>query len=60
MQTSSITEYAHALYTAHGDRAEFEAARKAKEAREIGARQEAERWQSIRLHIKELRGARQT
>ncbi|OAN84277.1 hypothetical protein A8B78_07355 [Jannaschia sp. EhC01] len=60
MQTQSITEYAHALYAAHGNRAEHEAARKAKVANDNGAREEAERWQSIRLHIKELRGARQT
>lgn len=60
MQTSIITQYAHALYAAHGDRAEHEAARKAQVANGNGESDEAKRWQSIRLHIKELRGARQT
>lgn len=60
MQTSTVSQYAHALYAAHGDRAELEAAQKAKAANDNGAREEAERWNNIRLHIKELRGARQT
>lgn len=60
MQTSSTTQYAHALYAAHGDKAEYEAARKAQVAAEEGENDEARKWQSIRLHIKELRGARQT
>ena len=59
MQTSSITQYAHALYRAHGDMAEVEAARKAHEADTDGQADEARKWQSIRMQIKELRGAHQ-
>ncbi len=60
MQTSSLTQYAHALYAAHGDKAEHEAALKAQAANKDGNPDEAEKWQNIRMHIKELRGARQT
>lgn len=60
METSTITQYAHALYAAHGDKAEHEAAQKAQAANDNGNPEEAKRWQSIRMHIKELRGARQT
>lgn len=59
MQTGSTTRYAHALYRAHGDMAEVEAARKAQAANDEGQPEEAARWQSIRMHIRELRGARQ-
>ncbi len=57
MQSSEITQHAHALYRAYGDKAEAEAARKAREA---GAKSEAEDWRKIRRHIKELRGPRLT
>jgi len=60
MQTSATAQYAHALYAAHGDKAEHEAAQKAHVANDNGDRVGAERWQSIRQHIKELRGAHQT
>ena len=57
MLQSEITQYAHALYVAHGDKAEAEAAQKAKIA---GTPDEAEDWRKIRFKIKELRGPRST
>lgn len=57
MLQSDITQYAHALYVAHGDKAEAEAAKKARDAKNMA---ESRKWEKIRLHIKELRGARQT
>lgn len=60
MQTADVIRHARALYDAHGDKAEAEAAQKAATARETGDADSAETWTKIRLHIKELRGARQT
>lgn len=60
MQHSELVQYARSLYDAHGDKAEAEAAQKAAAARDGGATDEAEKWEKIRRHIKELRGARQT
>ncbi|MEJ6389005.1 hypothetical protein [Gymnodinialimonas ulvae] len=57
MLQSDITQYAHALFVAHGDKAEAEAAQKARNAQNTA---ESRKWDQIRLHIKELRGARQT
>ena len=57
MQMSEIVQHAHALYRAHGDKAEAEAALRAREA---GDAQEAEAWQKIRRQIRELRGPRAT
>jgi hypothetical protein len=53
MQTSEIIQHAHALYRAHGDKAEAEAAQKAKAAEDPAT---AEAWQKIRMKIRELRG----
>lgn len=58
MQTSKITEYAHALYAAHGDKAEAEAAQKARNFETKGDVATAETWRAVRRAIKELRGAR--
>lgn len=60
MQTKDIIQYAHALYDAHGDKAEAEAAHKAADAREAGKSEDAGKWDKIRLHIKELRGPKST
>ena len=57
MLQSEITQYAHSLFAAHGDRAEAEAAQKARDAKSDA---DTRKWEKIRLHIKELRGARQT
>lgn len=60
MKMQDIIQHARALYDAHGDKAEAEAAQKAVSEAEAGNKEAAENWQKIRLHIKELRGARQT
>lgn len=57
MNTQDIIQHAHALYRAHGDKAEAEAAQKAKAATDPA---EAEAWRKIRFKIKELRGPRAT
>lgn len=57
MHHSDIAQYANSLYRAHGDKAEAEAAQKARDAT---TKEDAEKWEKIRLHIKEMRGARQT
>jgi hypothetical protein len=60
MDHKDLVQYARSLYTAHGDKAEAEAARKAAAAREAGDSTEADKWTKIRESIKELRGARQS
>jgi hypothetical protein len=60
MKMQEIVQHAHALYRAHGDKAEAEAARKASAEAEAGNPGEAEVWDKIRRHIKELRGPRAT
>ena len=57
MKTAKIAEYARSLFDAHGDKAELEAARKAKECREAGDVAEAENWEAIRRAVSEIRGA---
>jgi hypothetical protein len=57
MNTQDIIQHAHALYRAHGDQAEVEAAQKAQSA---NSPSEAEDWRKIRFKIKELRGPRAT
>jgi len=60
MGTSDLIQYAHALYTAHGDKAEAEAAQKATQAEAANDTAEADKWRLIRSHIKELRGPKAT
>ncbi|TBX27539.1 hypothetical protein [Nioella sediminis] len=60
MGTSDLIQYAHALYNAHGDKAEAEAAQKALSEEEAGNAEEAQKWRAIRGHIKELRGPKST
>lgn len=60
MEMAKITEYARALYDAHGDRAEAEAARKAKEHEDAGDNDQAETWRAVRRAISEMRGARES
>jgi hypothetical protein len=57
MNTQDIIQHAHALYRAHGDKAEAEAAQKANPPTSPS---EAEDWRKIRFKIKELRGPRAT
>lgn len=56
MGPSSIMTYASALYSAHGDQAEFEAAQKARVAREKGDLSRAATWDKVRIHIRQMRG----
>jgi hypothetical protein len=60
MNMQDIARQAHALHEAHGGRAEAEAAQKASREAAAGNRDEAETWERIRAHIREIRGARQT
>ena len=60
METTKIAEYARALYEAHGDRAEAEAAQKAKRCDEEGNSAEADTWRAVRTAISEMRGARES
>lgn len=52
-----VHESARKLYQAHGDKAELEAAQKARSLRESGHVDEAENWQRIREAIAQMRGA---
>ncbi len=56
MEVSKINEYARALYASRGDKAEAEAAQKAKKHEEAGETKEAADWRAIRAAIRELRG----
>ena len=60
MGASDLIQYAHALYSAHGDKAEAEAAQKAAAAEASGGATEADKWRKVRGHIKELRGPKST
>ena len=55
-----VSEYAQALYRAHGDKAEAEAARRHRELEAKGQPEEAEDWRRIRSVITQMRGPRQT
>jgi hypothetical protein len=59
MDCSDLVHYARNLYDAHGGRAEAEAAQKAAAAREAGKADDAAKWDKIRAHIRDLRGAHQ-
>ena len=60
MEIAKITEYARALYNAHGDKAEAEAAQRAKQHEEAGETSEAETWRAVRRAIREIRGAHES
>lgn len=60
MDVIKTTEIAHALYRAHGDRAEFEAAQKERQLKDAGDENEAANWRAIRGNIRRLRGANQS
>ncbi|MBF9036625.1 hypothetical protein HKCCE2091_20510 [Rhodobacterales bacterium HKCCE2091] len=57
MDMSDIARHARALYDAHGDSAEAEAAKQAQRAKSFGDTATATEWQRIRSAIRELRGA---
>ncbi len=58
-QAMAISQHAHALYRAHGDKAEAEAAQRERAADAAGKRQEARDWRKIRESIRQIRGANQ-
>ena len=51
-----IDDYARRLYAASGDKAEYEAAQKARDCEARGAEDEAEQWRRVREKIRILRG----
>ena len=57
MNAVEIHDSARMLYEAHGDKAEFEAAQKARQLEKSGDTKEAEEWRRIRKAIAEMRGA---
>jgi hypothetical protein len=57
MDVLEIQESARKLYQAHGDKAEFEAAQKARHFKDVGNAEEAEDWKRIREVIAQMRGA---
>ena len=59
MEMTKIHEYARALFDAHGDKAEAEAAQKARQNEEAGNTAEAGIWRAVQRAISEMRGARQ-
>ncbi|MBT8460195.1 MAG: hypothetical protein KJN60_11040 [Boseongicola sp.] len=60
MEMSKATEYARALYEAHGEKAEAEAAQRAKKHEDAGEADEAADWRAVRAAIRELRGAHES
>lgn len=59
MNVIKVTEIAQALYKAHGDKAELEAAQRENQCHEAGDETEAENWRAIRGSIRRLKGANQ-
>ena len=60
MEMTKIAEYARALYEAHGNKAEVEAAQKVKQHEEAGESAEAETWRAVREAINDLRGVQES
>ncbi|MFN3207739.1 MAG: hypothetical protein ACE369_01815 [Roseovarius sp.] len=60
MDAIQTAEYARALLSAHGPRAEAEAARKMRESQSAGRKHEAEAWQAVRQAVMQRRGPSQT
>ncbi|WP_037316015.1 hypothetical protein [Ruegeria halocynthiae] len=59
MDALQAAQYARALYTAHGDRAEAEAAQKMRECEAAGNKKQAQDWQAVRQSIRQIRGPNQ-
>ncbi|MGD9862331.1 MAG: hypothetical protein AB7S99_03870 [Pseudodonghicola sp.] len=59
MDALQTAQYAQALYGTHGDRAEAEVARKARECEAANKPEEARQWQAVRSAIRTLRGPNQ-
>ena len=59
MDAMQTTQYARALLSSHGGKAEAEAAQKMRDCQAAGKTDEAEDWKRIRLAIMEMRGPHQ-
>ncbi len=59
MLGEKVADYARALYDAHGDKAEAEAAQKMAAAEEAGKEDEVAQWRAVREAVRALRGANQ-
>lgn len=59
MLGQKVADYARALYEAHGDSAEAEAAQKMAAAEAVGNAEEADQWRAVREAVRALRGANQ-
>ncbi len=59
MDMIKVNEYAQALYSAHGDKAELEAARRQSQHEAAGEKTEADNWRSIRASLRQMRGPNQ-
>ncbi|MES0861031.1 hypothetical protein ABLN87_01585 [Ruegeria sp. SCPT10] len=59
MDALKTAQYARALYSVHGDRAEAEAAQKMRESEAAGNAQQAKDWQAVRSTIRQIRGPNQ-
>lgn len=60
MDMIKVSEYARALYSAHGNKAELEAAQRQKRYEAAGKREEAKTWLSVRAAIRQLKGPNQS
>jgi ATP-dependent helicase/DNAse subunit B len=60
METAKVAEYARSLYEAHGDKAEAEAAQRARQSRKAGNSEEADTWEAIWRAVSEIRGAHES
>lgn len=58
MSSANIDDYAQRLYSAHGDRAEYEAAQRAKDSDAKGDTRAAQQWRKVREAICQMRGPR--
>jgi hypothetical protein len=56
METIQIQKHAQMLYAAHGDKAELEAAQKAKKLEDEGKLEEAQSWRKVQEAINQMRG----
>jgi len=59
MLGEKVAGYARALFEAHGDKAEAEAAAKMAAAEAAGKPDEVEQWRAVREAVRALRGANQ-
>ena len=60
MLGKTVADYARALYQAHGDKAEAEAAQKMRDAEDAGHTEEVEQWRAVREAVRSIRGANES